>query len=78
VVRYDGEALAGLPKPPCGFAGGFQFDDGNAWLFCADTPSIAAYRVDKGGTKWEPFGTPSPKIVPAVAADLSFVLPPLG
>jgi hypothetical protein len=78
LVRYDGEELEGLPKPPCGFAGGFQFDSGQAWLFCADTPSIAAYQADKGGAKWEPYGTPSPKIVPAVAADLSFVLPPLG
>lgn len=78
LLRYDGETLAGLPKPPCGFAGGFQFDDGGAWLFCADTPSIAAYRADKGGAKWEAFGTPSPKIVPAVAADLSFVLPPIA
>jgi hypothetical protein len=78
LVRYDGETLVGLPKPPCGFAGGFQYDDGSAWLFCADTPSIAAYRAGKDASKWEPFGTPSPKIVPAVAADLSFVLPPLG
>jgi hypothetical protein len=78
LIRYDGEALEGLPTPPCGFAGGFRVDDGSAWLFCADTPSIAAYRVDKGGATWEPYGTPSPKIVPEVSADISFVLPPLG
>lgn len=76
LIRYDGEDLPGLPKPPCGFAGGFRFDDGAAWLFCADTPSISAYRVQEGGDTWEPFGVPSPDVVPGAAADLGVVLPP--
>jgi hypothetical protein len=78
LIRYDGADLPGLPKPPCGFAGGFQFDDGTAWLFCADTPSISAYRVEEGGDAWEAFGVPSPDVVPAAAADLGVVLPPVS
>lgn len=78
LVRYDGAELPGLPKPPCGFAGGFQFDDGAAWLFCADTPSISAYRVEEGGEAWEAFGVPSPDVVPGAAADLGLVLPPVS
>jgi hypothetical protein len=78
LIRYDGDALDGLPKPPCGFAGGFQFDDGMAWLFCADTPSIAAYQGARGGVSWHRFGTPSAKIVPGVAVELAFALPPLS
>ena len=78
LIRYDGAELDGLPKPPCGFAGGFAFDGGVVWLFCADTPSITAYQTAKGGTTWHEFGTPSAKIVPAEAADLTFVLPPVS
>jgi hypothetical protein len=78
LIRYDGDVPADLPKPPCGFAGSFQFDEGTAWLFCADTPSITAYQTAKGGTTWHEFGTPSAKIVPAEAADLTFVLPPVS
>jgi hypothetical protein len=78
LLRYDGEPLVDLPKPPCGFAGGFQYDDGSAWLFCADTPSIAAYRATRGGASWEAFGTPSSAIVPNAAAELTFALPPVG
>ena len=77
LVRYDGATLEGLPKPPCGFAGGFEFDGGLAWLFCADTPSITAYQAHADGASWHAFGTPSPKIVPKVAAEFSFVLPPV-
>ncbi|HEY0904076.1 MAG TPA: hypothetical protein VGE14_09330 [Marmoricola sp.] len=76
VLRYDGEDLPGLPTPPCGFAGGFAFDD-VAWLFCADTPSIAAYQAHDGGTSWHAFGTPSAKLVPATAAEMAFALPPV-
>lgn len=78
LIRYDGADLPDLPKPPCGFAGGFQFDDGAAWLFCADTPSISAYRVEEGGETWEAFGVPSPDVVPGAAADLGVVLPPVS
>lgn len=78
LIRYDGADLPGLPKPPCGFAGGFQFDDGAAWLFCADTPSISAYRVQEGDETWESFGVPSPDVVPGAAADLGVVLPPVS
>jgi len=78
LIRYDGEALDGLPKPPCGFTGGFQFDGGIAWLFCADTPSITAYQAHPDGASWHAFGKPSPKIVPRVAAELTFALPPVG
>lgn len=78
LIRYDGEPLVGLPKPPCGFAGGFQYADGSAWLFCADTPSITAYQAVKGGTSWHRFGTPSAALLPKTVADLSFALPPVG
>jgi hypothetical protein len=78
LIRYDGAELDGLPKPPCGFAGGFAFDDGIVWLFCADTPSIAAYQAHPGGASWHAYGMPSPKVVPAAAAELSFVLPPVA
>jgi hypothetical protein len=77
LIRYDGAALADLPEPPCGFAGGFRFTGGEAWLFCADTPSIATYRFDKAGNAWKAYGMPSPKVVPAVAAELTFALPPV-
>jgi hypothetical protein len=76
LLRYDGQALDGLPTPPCGFAGGFQYDDGAAWLFCADTPSITAYQAVKGGASWHQFGTPSQVVVPKAVAQLDFVLPP--
>jgi hypothetical protein len=76
-IRYDGDTLDGLPKPPCEFAGGFRFDDGAAWLFCADTPSITAYRLAAGGGSWEQDGTPSTGVVPDAAVELAFVLPPL-
>jgi hypothetical protein len=77
LLRDDGDSLDGLPKPPCGFAGAFRFDDGDAWLFCADTPSISAYRLGEGGAGWSSVGTPSAKIVPGVAVDMTFALPPL-
>lgn len=78
LLRYDGAELDGLPTPPCGFAGGFAFDGGVVWLFCADTPSIAAYQAHAGGASWHAFGMPSPKVVPASAAELSFALPPVA
>jgi hypothetical protein len=76
LIRYDGEDLDGLPQPPCGFAGGFRFDDGEAWLFCADTPSIAAFALNQDEESWEAFGVPSAEIVPGVAAEMTFALPP--
>ena len=75
LLRYDGPDVAGLPKAPCGFAGGFR-DDTGAWLFCADTPSIAAYRLSADGSAWEPWGTPSPDVVPGAAVEITFALPP--
>jgi hypothetical protein len=78
LIRYDGAELDGLPKPPCGFAGGFAFDDGIVWLFCADTPSIAAYQAHPGGASWHAYGLPSAKVVPTAAAELSFALPPVS
>lgn len=78
LVRYDGEPLADLPQPPCGFAGGFQYDDGSAWLFCADTSSITAYQAAKGGASWHKFGTPSPDVLPKTVAAVSFALPPVA
>ncbi len=78
LIRYDGATLDGLPQPPCGFAGGFEFDGGLAWLFCADTPSITAYQAHPDGASWHAFGKPSSKIVPKYAAQLSFVLPPVA
>jgi hypothetical protein len=78
LVRYDGQELGGLPQPPCGFGGGFRFDDGTTWMFCADTPSISAYRIAKDGTSWEPYGEPSADVVPGEAVALSFALPPVS
>jgi hypothetical protein len=76
-IRYDGDTLDGLPNPPCEFAGGFRFDDGGAWLFCADTPSITAYRLAEGGASWQQAGTPSTAVVPDAAVELAFALPPV-
>jgi hypothetical protein len=76
-IRYDGDSLDGLPKPPCEFAGGFRFDDGAAWLFCADTPSITAYRLAEGGGSWQQDGTASTAVVPDAAVELAFALPPV-
>jgi hypothetical protein len=78
LIRYDGQPLEGLPQPPCGFAGGFQYADGSAWLFCADTPSITAYQAAKGGASWHQFGTPSANVLPKTVAAMSFALPPVG
>jgi hypothetical protein len=78
LVRYDGEDLDGLPQPPCGFAGGFRFDDGAAWLFCADTPSIAAFALNQDADSWDAVGVPSAKVVPGVAAEMTFALPPVS
>jgi hypothetical protein len=75
--RYDGSALDGLPAPPCQFTGGFRFDDGTAWLFCADTPSITAYELAEGATSWKQNGVPSTDVVPNGAVELSFALPPV-
>jgi hypothetical protein len=77
-VRYDGGDLAGLPKPPCDFAGAFRYADGSAWLFCADTSSITAYRAAKDATSWQSYGKPSAAAVPGSAVELSFALPPVG
>ena len=77
-VRYDGADLDGLPKPPCDFAGAFRYADGSAWLFCADTSSIAAYRAGKDATNWQPYGKPSAATAPSSAVELSFALPPVG
>ncbi len=76
LLRYDGTDVAGRPKAPCGFAGGFR-DDGGAWLFCADTPSISAYRLSADRSAWQQWGTPSPKIVPGSAVEITFALPPV-
>ena len=78
LLRYDGEPLDALPTPPCGFAGGFRYDDGSAWLFCADTPDLTAYQAAKNGSTWHRFGTPSAPVVPTAAAELTFALPPVG
>lgn len=77
LFTYDGGDLTGLPKPPCDFAGGFRFDDGAAWLFCADTPSVTAYQAAKDGVSWHQLGTPSAAVVPDGAVELSFALPPV-
>lgn len=78
LFQYDGGDLDGLPKPPCDFAGGFRFDDGLAWLFCGDTPSVTAHQAAKGGASWHQFGSPSAAAVPDGAVELSFALPPVG
>ena len=78
LIQYDGQPLDNLPQPPCGFAGGFEYADGSAWLFCADTPSITAYQAQKGGASWHQFGKPSPKVLPKAVAAMSFALPPVG
>jgi hypothetical protein len=77
VVPYDGEPLDGLPTPPCGVAGAFRFDDGRAWLFCADTPSIRAYVAGPSAGSWQAQGKPSARVVTPDVAELSYVLPPV-
>lgn len=76
VLTYDGTDLPGLPALPCGFAGGFTDAEGTSWVFCADTPRITTYRVEKGGQEWKPFGKPTTAVVPAAATELAVVLPP--
>lgn len=73
----QGEEPSGTPALPCGFAGGFTVTDGTAWLFCADTPKIAAYRLQKGSDAWERVGVDSKPVVPATAEELPVVLPPV-
>ncbi len=77
IVLYDGDDLGDLPTPPCDFAGGFAFDGGSTYLFCADDPSITAYVASSGSTEWTAVGTASPAIVPRAVADLAVVLPPV-
>ena len=72
----DGTEKSGQPALPCGFAGGFTTAEGTFWLFCADTPEIAAYRLTPGSQRWVPVGKPSAPIVPATAGELPVVLPP--
>lgn len=78
VLYYDGTPVAGLPTVPCGFTGGFTTAAGETWLFCADTPSLQAYRLPKGGTAWQKFGTASRDVLPGAASELAVVLPPVG
>lgn len=79
VIRVvDGAATEGEPALPCGFAGGFTVTDGTAWLFCADTPRISAYRLTKGSDSWEKVGAESQAVVPRTAEELPVVLPPVG
>ncbi|RYY06383.1 MAG: zinc-binding domain-containing protein [Alphaproteobacteria bacterium] len=79
VIRVvDGTATEGEPALPCGFAGGFTLTDGAAWLFCADTPKITAYRLAPGADAWEKVGAESKAVVPRTAEDLPVVLPPVG
>jgi hypothetical protein len=73
----DGTEHAGEPAEPCGFAGGFVTAEETVWIFCADTARISAYRLDKGAEAWEPVGKASPSIVPAAAAEVPVVLPPV-
>lgn len=78
LLSYDGTTPPGVPALPCGFAGGFTDGSGTSWIFCADTPSISAYRVAKGEQQWKPFGKASVNVVPGTAAELSVVLPPVS
>lgn len=73
----DGTEASGAPALPCGFAGGFTVAGGTAWLFCADTPKITAYRLPVGATAWERVGTESKPVVPATAEELPVALPPV-
>lgn len=81
VIRPEDDAtgsdVSGAPALPCGFAGGFTLTDGTAWLFCADTPKISAYRLPAGADAWERVGTDSKTVVPATAEELPVVLPPV-
>ncbi|MCX6394942.1 MAG: hypothetical protein NTV23_00465 [Propionibacteriales bacterium] len=74
----DPNDVAGQPALPCGFAGGFTLTDGAAWLFCADTPKISAYRWTPGADAWEQVGVASKAVVPRTAEELPVVLPPVG
>lgn len=74
----DGAPTSDQPAPPCGFAGGFTTAAGALWLFCADTPRIQAYRLERGADAWEKVGVESKAVVPASAEDLPVVLPPVA
>lgn len=78
VVRpFDGPEIPGEPPLPCGFAGGFNLNDGTGWIFCADTPKISAYRLAPNGDAWEKVGVASKAVVPVTAEELPVVLPPV-
>jgi hypothetical protein len=72
----DGTTTSG-PALPCGFGSGFNEKDGTRWIFCADTPRITAYRLEKGAEKWRQVGVPSKAVIPATADELPVVLPPV-
>ncbi|MFL6155642.1 MAG: hypothetical protein ACJ72D_06120 [Marmoricola sp.] len=79
VIRVDdGTQPVGEPPLPCGFVGGFTTSAGTTWVFCADTPTISAYTLAKGGSAWKPVGRPSRPVIPATASELPVVLPPVG
>lgn len=77
ILTVDGTEATAEPPPPCGFAGGFAITGGATWLFCADTPRIATYRLAIGGTVWEKVGVESDDVVPSTAESLPVVLPPV-
>jgi hypothetical protein len=68
-------AFSKLPASPCHLGAGFTTEAGVTWAFCADDPTIAAYYLPKGGTKWTSYGKPSASVAPEADA-FPLVLPP--
>lgn len=75
VLASGSEQLTALPPSPCRLGGGFTAADGTSWIFCAEKPTLSTYYLPKDAQKWEPYGKPSPAVVPDTAS-VPVVLPP--
>ena len=77
VLANDSKALTSLPPSPCRLGAGYTDANGVTWTFCADKPTLTAYYLAHGATKWTAFGKPSSAVAPEAAA-FPLVLPPAG
>ncbi len=75
VLPSGSDGLAQLPASPCRLGAGFTDANGVTWAFCADKPTVSTYYLPDGGSKWTPYGKPSPAVAPT-AAGFPLVLPP--
>jgi hypothetical protein len=75
VLGSGSTGLAALPASPCRLGAAFTAADGTSWEFCADSATLRAYVLAKGGKNWSSFGKPSTAVAPEAAA-FGFALPP--